>query len=76
MKWSYQAATRRVHLEIKQTQKLDAQTGLFSFPLEVALIGEKDAAVRRVPVAARALRASTSRATQRPLTVVLDPRGF
>ena len=75
VKWDYQAATRQVHLEIKQTQKLDAQTGLFSFPLEVALIGEKDAAVRRVPAAARALQDLYIPSDQRPLTVVLDPRG-
>ncbi len=79
VKWDYQAETHQVHLEVKQTQKLDAQTALFSFPLEVALIGEttneKDEAVRRVPVAARALQDLYIPSAQRPRTVVLDPRG-
>ncbi len=80
VKWDYQAETRQVHLEVKQTQKLDAQTALFSFPLEVALIGEKtgeqdEVVVRRVPVAARAVQDLYIPSDQRPRTVVLDPRG-
>jgi aminopeptidase N len=75
VKWDYQAATGQVHLEVKQTQKLDAQTVLFSFPLEVVLVNEKDEVVRRVPVAARTVQDLYIPAGQRPRTVVLDPRG-
>src|SRR4029077_5549723 len=41
VKWAYRAKPPQVHLEIRQAQKLDAQTGLFAFPLDVALIGER-----------------------------------
>ena len=73
VKWDYQPDTRQVHLEIRQTQKLDGQTGLFSFPLEVALVGERETAVRRVPVAARDFQDLYIPSDERPRTVVLDP---
>ena len=76
VKWDWQPETRQVHLEVRQTQKLDGQTGLFSFPLEVALLGEKGEAVRRLPVAARALQDLYIPSDERPRTVVLDPRGW
>lgn len=76
VKWDYQPETRQVHLEIRQTQKLDGQTGLFSFPLEVALVGERETAVRRVPVAARDFQDLYIPSDERPRTVVLDPGGW
>jgi aminopeptidase N len=76
VKWDWEPETRQVHLEVRQTQKLDEQTGLFSFPLEVALVGEKDTVVRRVPVAARELQDLYIPADERPRTVVLDPEGW
>lgn len=79
VRWDWQPETRQVHLEIRQTQELTAETGLFSFPLEVALIGEKETVVRRVPVAARAfqdLYLPNPPGDERPRTVVLDPQGW
>jgi aminopeptidase N len=76
VKWDYQPDTRQVHLEIRQTQKLDGQTGLFSFPLEVALVGERDTVVRRIPVAARDFQDLYIPSDERPRTVVLDPEGW
>jgi aminopeptidase N len=76
VKWDYQQETRQVHLEVKQTQKLDGQTGLFSFPLEVVLIGEKGEETQRVTVAARAFQDLYVPSGERPRTVVLDPRGW
>ena len=76
VKWDYQPETRQVHLEIRQTQKLEGQTGLFSFPLEVALMGERDTVVRRIPVAARDFQDLYIPSDERPRTVVLDPEGW
>ena len=76
VKWDYRAETRQVHLEIRQTQKLDGQTGLFSFPLEVALVGERETVTRRVPVAARDFQDLYIPSDERPRTVVLDPEGW
>ncbi len=80
VRWDWQPETRQVHLEVRQTQKLTEETGLFSFPLEVALIGGKDtekgAVVRRVPVAAREFQDLYLPSDERPRTVVLDPKGW
>ncbi|HEX4963400.1 MAG TPA: M1 family aminopeptidase [Thermoanaerobaculia bacterium] len=76
VRWDWQAETHQVHLEIRQTQELTAETGLFSFPLEVGLVGEKETVVRRLPVAARALQDLYLPSDERPRTVVLDPRGW
>jgi aminopeptidase N len=76
VRWDWQPETRQVHLEVRQKQELTDETGLFSFPLEVALIGEKDTVVRRLPVAARALQDLYLPSDERPRTVVLDPRGW
>ena len=76
VKWDWQPETRQVHLEVRQTQTLDEQTGLFSFPLEIALVGEKDSVVRRIPLAAREFQDLYIPAEERPRTVVIDPQGW
>jgi aminopeptidase N len=76
VRWDWQPETRQVHLEIRQTQELTAETGLFSFPLEVALVGDKETVVRRLPVAARALQDLYLPSDERPRTVVIDPKGW
>jgi aminopeptidase N len=76
VKWDWQPETRQVHLEVRQVQKLDEQTGLFSFPLEVALVEEGRIVVRRVPVAARELQDLYIPSEARPRTVTLDPEGW
>ncbi len=76
VKWDYQKDTRQVHLEIRQTQKLGGETGLFSFPLDIALVGERETATRRVRVAARDFQDLYLPSEERPRTVVLDPQGW
>jgi aminopeptidase N len=76
VKWDYRPETRQVHLEIRQTQKLDAQQGLFAFPLDVALVGERETAMRRIEVAARDFQDLYIESAERPRTVVLDPEGW
>jgi aminopeptidase N len=76
VKWDYRPDTHQVHLEIRQAQKLDAQVGLFAFPLDVALVGEKETAARRVQVAARDFQELYIESAERPRTVVLDPEGW
>lgn len=79
VKWDWDPEARQVHLEVRQTQKLDEQTGLFSFPMEVALMGLKDTEVRRVHIAPRELQdlyIPLGPDGERPRTVVLDPSGW
>jgi aminopeptidase N len=76
VKWSWEPESRQVHLELRQVQNLDEQTGLFSFPLEVALVGEGETVVRRVAVAAREFQDLYIPAAERPRTLVLDPQGW
>ncbi|HLX09545.1 MAG TPA: M1 family aminopeptidase [Thermoanaerobaculia bacterium] len=74
--WEYQAAAGLVRLEVRQTQELDGATGLFSFPLEVALLDERGApVVHRLAMAARPLQDLFVACPARPRTVVVDPRG-
>ncbi|HVT57612.1 MAG TPA: M1 family aminopeptidase [Thermoanaerobaculia bacterium] len=78
VRWDYQAGSGgpgMVHLEVRQVQKLDAETGLFSFPVEIALLGESGSEVRRVPVLARAAQELYIPSPTRPRTVIFDPRG-
>lgn len=90
LRWEYQPAAGVVRIEVRQTQALDAETGLFSFPVEVALIGGDGgaaapataatsfaggAALRRVPMLARAVQDLYVPSPSRPRTVVFDPRG-
>ncbi|HEY0556309.1 MAG TPA: M1 family aminopeptidase, partial [Thermoanaerobaculia bacterium] len=76
VKWDYRPETHQVHLEVRQAQKLDAQEGLFAFPLDVALVGERETVTRRVPVAARDFQDLYIESAERPRTVVLDPEGW
>jgi aminopeptidase N len=74
--WDYQAATGVVHLELRQTQETGAQTGLFSFPVEVILLGGGGAMeTRRVQMAARPIQDIYLPSASRPRTVVFDPQG-
>jgi aminopeptidase N len=76
VRWDYQPETGMVHLEVRQKQKLDAETGLFSFPLEVALVGDAGTTVHRVPLLARPLQDLYVPSPARPQTVILDPQGW
>jgi aminopeptidase N len=76
LRWEYQAAAGLVRLEVRQTQELDGATGLFSFPVEVALLdGRGTPTVRRVSMAALPLQDLYLPCPARPRTVVFDPRG-
>ncbi len=74
--WDYQQDRGLVRLELRQTQQLDGATGLFSFPVELALIGEDGRVeMRRVNMRAAPQQQLYVAAARRPLTVVFDPRG-
>ena len=76
LRWDYQAAAGLVHLEVRQTQPLDGATGLFSFPVEVALLdGRGTPPPRRVSMAALPLQDLYLPCPVRPRTVVFDPGG-
>jgi aminopeptidase N len=76
LRWDYQAATGLVRLEVRQTQQLDGATGLFSFPVEVALLdGRGTPSLRRVSMAALPLQDLYLPCPVRPRTVVFDPGG-
>ena len=76
LRWEFQAATGLVRLEVRQTQALDGATGLFSFPVEVALLdGRGTPALRRVAMAALPLQDLYLPCPVRPRTVVFDPGG-
>jgi aminopeptidase N len=76
LRWSHDAAAGVVRVEVRQAQQLDGTTGLFSFPVEVALLDERGAATRqRLPLLARPLQELYLPSPRRPRTVVFDPRG-
>ncbi|HXO41646.1 MAG TPA: M1 family aminopeptidase, partial [Thermoanaerobaculia bacterium] len=76
LRWDFQAATGLVRLEVRQTQPLDGATGLFSFPVEVALLdGRGTRSLRRVAMAAVPLQDLYLPCPVRPRTVVFDPGG-
>jgi aminopeptidase N len=76
VRWSWDAAAAGVRVEVRQVQKLDGATGMFSFPVEVALLDEHGAAtVHRLPLLARPMQELYVASSQRPRTVVFDPRG-
>jgi aminopeptidase N len=85
VKWSYEATAARVHLEVRQTQGLTADTGLFSFPVEVELLDGGSAAgsgqaaappaIHTVAIAAREVQDLYVPSATAPAAVVFDPRG-
>jgi aminopeptidase N len=78
LRWDYQPDRRMVHLEVRQTQERNDQVGFFSFPVEIALVGEagEKAAVQRLPVLAKEVQDLYIPADRRPRTVVFDPKGW
>lgn len=76
IRWDYRPETRLVHLEVHQKQRQTEETGLFSFPVEIALVGEKDTTVHRIPLEAREVQDLYLPSDSRPRTVVFDPKGW
>ncbi|HSG38575.1 MAG TPA: M1 family aminopeptidase, partial [Thermoanaerobaculia bacterium] len=76
VRWEHDAEGGLVRLEIQQKQEITPETGLFSFPLEVALVGDHGIEVRRVQVRAEAIQDLYIQSRDRPRTVVLDPQGW
>jgi aminopeptidase N len=76
LRWDYQADRGMVHLSVRQDQELDDETGLFSFPVEIGLLGEKGMEIQKVPVLARREQDLYLPSSTRPRTVVFDPRGW
>jgi aminopeptidase N len=74
--WRHDPAAGVVRIEVRQSQHLDATTGLFSFPVEVALLDDRGATtVRRLPLLARPSQKLEVPSSTRPRTVIFDPRG-
>lgn len=76
-RWEHEPSTGMVRLEVEQKQTLTPETGYFSFPLEVALVGaDGKVSYHRLPLRARAIQDLYVASPERPQTVVLDPRGW
>lgn len=76
LRWDYQPDRKMVHLEVRQTQERNDQVGLFSFPVEIALVGDAGTTVQRVPLLAKETQDLYLPAEARPRTVVFDPKGW
>ncbi|HEY9421563.1 MAG TPA: M1 family aminopeptidase, partial [Thermoanaerobaculia bacterium] len=76
LRWDYDAEGGLVRLEVRQTQEITPETGLFSFPVEVALVGDQGIEVRRIQIRAEALQDLYIQSAGRPRTVVFDPQGW
>ena len=70
--WEWLPDERLVRLEVEQTQRITDETGLFSFPVEIALESE----IRRVHLEARQYQELSIPSETRPQTVVFDPHGW
>lgn len=75
-RWSYDPGSGLVRVHLEQNQRIDSETGLFSFPLEIALVGDSGTTVHRVSVEAVPTQEITLSSAARPRTVVLDPKGW
>jgi aminopeptidase N len=75
-RWEWQADRGMVRLNLRQVQERTEETGLFSFPVEIALIGPSGTEVHRVPVLAREEQDLYIPSAARPRTLVFDPRGW
>lgn len=81
LRWEWQPDEKAVRLEVEQIQRITPETGLFSFPVEVALVGAKETEIRRVQLEARRLQelsipSGLIPGDGRPRTVVFDPHGW
>jgi len=74
--WEWRPEEHLVRLQVEQTQRITAETGFFSFPVEIALVGEKGTEIRRVQLEARRLQDLAIPSETRPRTVVFDPHGW
>jgi aminopeptidase N len=75
-RWEWRPEERMVRLHVEQTQKITDEVGLFSFPVEIALVGEKGTEIRRVRLEPRLAQDLAIPSETRPRTVVFDPRGW
>jgi aminopeptidase N len=76
-RWEHDAATGLVRIEVQQKQTIAADTGYFSFPLEIALVADDgQVAYHRLSLRAKPIQDLVLASPARPKTVVLDPRGW
>jgi aminopeptidase N len=80
VRWEWRPDERIVRLEVEQTQRITPEIGFFSFPVEIALvgdqIGDQGTEIRRVQLEPRRLQDLSIPSETRPRTVVFDPRGW
>jgi len=77
VRWEWRPETRQVHLTVEQRQRITEETGFFSFPVEIALLGEHGTErIARVDLEARRHQDIDLPSETRPRTVVFDPHGW
>ena len=76
VRWEWRPQERMVRLAVEQTQSLTEETGFFSYPVEIGLVGEKGMEVRRVQLEPRRIQDLDIPAEERPRTVVFDPHAW
>jgi aminopeptidase N len=79
VRWEWRPETRQVHITVEQRQRISEETGFFSFPVEIELLGEHGATeqrVQRIDLEARRHQDIYLPSETRPRTVVFDPHGW
>lgn len=76
VRWEWRPQERMVRLAVEQTQSLTEETGFFSYPVEIGLVGENGMEVRRVQLEPRHIQDLDIPAGERPRTVVFDPHAW
>ncbi|HEX3530621.1 MAG TPA: M1 family metallopeptidase [Thermoanaerobaculia bacterium] len=77
VRWEWRPETRQVHVTVEQRQRITEEIGFFSFPVEIALLGEHGTEViERVDLEARRHQDIDLPSETRPRTVVFDPHGW
>ncbi|HEX6203873.1 MAG TPA: M1 family metallopeptidase, partial [Thermoanaerobaculia bacterium] len=74
--WGWDADRGMVRLDVEQTQEITAETGLFEYPVEVALVAADGTTTsHEIRIEPRREQSRWVSAAARPETVVFDPRG-
>lgn len=75
-RWEWREDEKLVRLHVEQTQRLTDEVGLFSFPVEIALVGATETEIRRVQLDPLRVQDLSIPSATRPRTVVFDPHGW
>ena len=75
VRWRWDDEANMVHVQVRQTQKVNAVTPLFHMPVEIELAGSDGSTIHRVEVSEKEEHFHFS-ADQRPARVSFDPRDW